>query len=205
MKATLCLIGLLLFAQLAFGWIEPDNFRGIKWGMSPEEATRIVSEQLKAKGNDWDHVTDFGDGRLYFQDPFGDIYAGIRVSFTLNFVDGKFTAADLAFKSDHFAEVERIFIKRYGTPNYAKNTPVQNAMGAKFQNRDVAWLGKGVKIRLVKYNDRIGSAAGVVGQTKWFEYWRSGSENRQGMQPSTCEQVRFLTSEEVSLPTNSHR
>jgi hypothetical protein len=127
---------LLFSASSVFAFNEPDNFRGIKWGSSPAQATKIVSEQLREKGNDWEKVTDLGDGMLHFSDTFGSIYTGpgydgIPVTFVMNFVESKFVAAQIGFQSENFIKIEEIFVKRYGRSTRG-NSEMQNAIGAKF-------------------------------------------------------------------------
>ena len=135
----------------------------------------MVTEQLRAKGNDWEKVTDLGDGKLIFSDTFGSIYTGpgydgIPVTFVINFLDKKFISMDLGFKPEDFSRIEQIFITRYGRPTHAKNSEVQNAMRARFMNRQVEWIGKTVKIRLVKYAGSVTSGSGFISQQAWLDH-----------------------------------
>ena len=109
---ALLVVGLLIFALPTSAFEEPDNVRGIKWGSSPEQATMMVTEQLRAKGNDWEKVTDLGDGKLIFSDTFGSIYTGpgydgIPVTFVINFLDKKFISMDLGIKPEDFSRIEQ--------------------------------------------------------------------------------------------------
>jgi len=173
----------LMHTQSTFSFDEPDNFRGIKWGSSPAQAIKIITEQLREKGNDWEKVTDLGDGILYFSDTFGSIYTGpgydgIPVNFVMNFIESQFVAAQLGFRPEDFTKIEEIFVKRYGRPTHVKNTEVQNAMRAKFMNREVEWIGKKVTIRLVKYAGSVTSGSGLIGQQAWFDHRARQSRKR---------------------------
>jgi hypothetical protein len=175
---TFCIIP----THSSFSFDEPDNFRGIKWGSSPAQATKIITEQLREKGNDWDKVTDLGDGMLHFSDTFGSIYTGpgydgIPVTFVLNFIESQFVAAQIGFQSEDSIKIEEIFVKRYGRPTRVKNTEMQNAMRAKFTNREVEWIGKKVTIRLVKYAGTVSSGNGFIGQKSWIEHRARQSRN----------------------------
>jgi hypothetical protein len=188
MKSLLAAISVLLAGYLfqvepSFSFDDPDNFRGIKWGSSQAEATEMITKQLREKGNDWGKVTDLGDGVLNFSDTFGSIYTGpgydgIPVYFVMNFLENRFAAAQLEFKPEDFNRIEQIFVKRYGGPTHVKNTEMQNAMRAKFMNREVEWIGKKVTIRLVKYAGSVTSGSGFIGQQVWLEHRAQRSKKR---------------------------
>jgi hypothetical protein len=184
LRATpLIAVGLVFFAVAdTSAFDEPDNFRGIKWGSSPAEATRITG-QLREKGNDWEKVTDLGDGMLHFSDTFGSIYTapgydGIPITFVMNFIESQFVAAQIGFQSEDFTKIEEIFVKRYGRPTRVKNTEMQNAMRAKFMNREIEWNGKKVTITLVKYAGNVTSGSGFIGQRTWLEHRARQSRKR---------------------------
>jgi len=186
MKKQLAMVTLLLTAAFilrtnpCFSFDDPDNFRGIKWGSSPADATKIITEQLKQNGNEWSKITDLGNGTLVFDDTFGSTYSSdyIPVTFILNFLDNKFVSAQLSFKPEEFSKIEEIFVKRYGRATSAKNNEVHNPMGARFTNRQLDWIGKSTVVQLMKYAGTVTSGAGFIGQKTWLQHRAQESKKR---------------------------
>ena len=47
---TVLIVVLALLISPVWAWEEPDNFRGIKWGTSPEDAMAVIRQQWKERG-----------------------------------------------------------------------------------------------------------------------------------------------------------
>jgi hypothetical protein len=186
-KCFLLLLVLLLSTMAsAAEWKEPDNFRGIKWGTSQEETITIVKRQLKDNGNETSNINDFGNGTLYFEDTFGNPEKTrdfIPVSFSIYFLENRLVAAQIGFKPEDFNSIEVIFLNRYGRSTGAKNYEVRNAMGARFMNRQLDWVGKKIRIQLLKYSSSITSGVGFVGQQVWLDH--RDRESRKAVQDAS--------------------
>jgi len=68
-------------------------------------------------------------------------------------------------------------------PPARKNYEVRNAMGARFMNRQLDWVGKKIRIQLLKYSSSITSSVGFVGQQVWLDH--RDRESRKAVQDAS--------------------
>lgn len=168
-----------------FAYEEPDNFRGIKWGASPDEAKEIIREQRRQRGVKFDRqgfgepphkfVTEIvpKDGvrtREFDQTTFFGFYdtvgeAGVNI--TLRFKDNKFVQAELRFVPGFFSILEAAFKERYGAPTSEAERELQNRAGAKFLNKQIRWLGQNVNVRLEKYGSTVTEGTATITQAEF--------------------------------------
>lgn len=178
----------LLLASASYGFQEPDNFRGVKWDASPEEAKEVIKEQWKKREVEFDRygfaskpehfarVRDIepktglygkgGRGEFLFRDTIGDAIVDIHIWF----LENKFVQAELRFKSAFFPILEAAFKDRYGAPTLEEEREVQNRAGAKFTNKQISWIGPNVQIRIEKYFGTITDGRATVSQSAYVEY-----------------------------------
>ena len=145
-RLTTGFITVLMFVwvPLALAWEEPQDFRGLKWGTSSQEAESIIREQWRTRRESGEIIvntdisTSHVDNRLkylMFQDKIGDLPAVIDLSF----LDDKFIYARIFFKSKDFRLIEAAFKEKYGPPSSEESIPMQTRGGARFENKHIRW------------------------------------------------------------------
>ena len=175
MKTFLLGAALLVTAQISFAFDDPDNFRGIEWGASPDQARQAGREQ-------WTKSLSLGSAKPYPTDEplsgqgtlrwftYRDKVADEDVEIRLNFLDEKFVNAELMFKSTSFVTLERAFKERYGEPTAEQVAEMQNERGEKSENIVLTWTGKDVQIRLSKHFGSLTEGKASIGQRAYTEY-----------------------------------
>lgn len=191
MRCAIVTALILLTVSSAAGFQEPEGFRGIRWGMSPEQAKDVIRAQWKERGVSFDRYgfassqshtlireiepktglygpAKIGGrhGEFLFRDFIGSAIVDIHVWF----LDDKFAQAELRFKSAFFPTLETAFKERYGTPTLEEEKEVQNRMGAKFLNKEVTWTGPNVLIRIDKYFGTLNDGRATISQREYVEY-----------------------------------
>jgi hypothetical protein len=164
MKSVIVIIALfvgLYVTSPIFGFDEPKSFRGINWDSSPDDAKAIMKQTANV-----DFITDLGNGTLYFVEATEK--GGLRIY--LYFLNQKFAAGSIVFDPANFKMMEGAFRQRYGPPSASREFWVQNAMRARFLNREISWLGKTTRAQLIKYTGTISDSTGTVGKIKWFDH-----------------------------------
>jgi hypothetical protein len=151
MAASLLCFGLIL-CSLAVGqtpndakrkaWPqEPEDFKGLKFGMTVEEVRKFMPfGQYACSSMDGEYFC------RYPSDPF---------VFWITFKAGKFTSLTGDFEPSMFGVLEEAFTSKYGKPQDAENSTVQNRAGATFQQRELTWTGDTFTIRLERYGSKV--------------------------------------------------
>jgi hypothetical protein len=124
----------LVLGPAAHAFNEPEGFKGLKWGMSPDEAIKVIQEQTPAPKSGGQ---EFGSQVLY-----EDWVATAEVKIMLQF--SNYTAGELhplrldeiflKFKATDFPVIQEVFIRRYGKPTLVRTEQLQNLMGVKIQS-----------------------------------------------------------------------
>ena len=190
MNTLLASLLTLLLASASYGFQEPDNFRGVKWDASLEQAKDVIKEQWNKRGVQFDQygsaksphfaqVRDIepkaglygparttGSGEFLFRDTIGEAIVDIHMWF----LENKFVQAELRFKSAFFPILEAAFKDRYGAATLEEEREVQNRAGAKFTNKEISWIGPNVQIRIEKYFGTITDGRATVSQSSYLEY-----------------------------------
>ena len=85
------------------------------------------------------------------------------VSFELSFLDDRFSAARIYFKSEaYFDLIRNAFIERYGPPHSTTEQVLKNRMGAEFVNPVLVWKGPTLSIQLRKYRGTITDGMAII-------------------------------------------
>ncbi len=156
---TLQLVALALVAALAcpaFGWEEPDKFRGVPWGATLEEARAL----LKAAGDECSDLSP--KGRCYVHRAKIGPVSPVSILFTFG-KSNAFEHATLSFPASQYAAVRAILVDRYGTATRTKEETLQNRFGTKFTNEIVEWSGERVYIRLRRNGSELDKGSAIIG------------------------------------------
>ena len=153
---------------------EPEDFRGMKWGISIAEANRMIQEQWNKRRESGEILvsTDVSEQyvddrtrRLLYRDKVGTVPVGIQ----LNFLDDRFVNVILTFESKDFDPIDSAFKARYGKPTVERSVPLSNPFGATFMDQQRLWQYKDLRIALTKHADaKTGGASMEKGA--WTNY-----------------------------------
>jgi len=153
---------------------EPEDFRGLKWGISVSEAHKIIQEQWDKRreagetlvsGTKKEEYVDDRTRRILYRDKIGTATVGIL----LDFLDEKFVSVILTFEPKDFNQIESAFRARYGKPTVDRRVPLNNAFGATFVDQQLLWQFKSLRIALTKYADANTGGASLE-KTTWTNY-----------------------------------
>ena len=160
------LLLLLAIAASPAAWEEPDNFRGVPWGMSMREAQAL----LESKGE----KPDCSSRRFCFtfRTSIGPTLA--RISYV--FEDDKFTSALLTFAPTQYEALRTIFSDRYGPPTSIRDEELKTRMGAAYLNQISTWAGDKVVIRLRRYSSKIDEGSALIALKEALDKRREETE-----------------------------
>ena len=123
---------------------EPNGFKGVAFGASAADLQKVI------------HARCTGTKE-------------IRSCFTREIQP--FNWVDLVFRGDHLARVvaeipsadfdsiRSLFIEKYGPPHTETHEPVQNLMGAQYDNVILRWMGDGINITLKRFGETLTEGA----------------------------------------------
>ena len=167
----------------ARGANEPVDFRGMKWGISPEEADRLILEQwdkrrqagelILSTDRNVRHLDDRSK-QLGYRDKIGTVFARIE----LQFLDDKFLGVILSFEPEHFNQIDSAFKARYGKPSLEDKVPLKNSFGATYINQRRVWQFSDVTITLGKYIDAR-TAGGRIAKRALDRYDEAQSKRKK--------------------------
>jgi hypothetical protein len=173
---------LLMLSGLSLAFNEPDNFRGAKWGMTPEEVQQQKicgeglgpSELLGARTKSKDPRV-----RLFSCSEFVRV-GPVEVFLLLRFLDNGLSRIDLSFKPSDFTVLEAAFRERYGEPTSARDNPIKTRAGVSYNQRELLWSGNNVLIRLRRYSGRVTSSDAALSTVKFRQYLeeKSGEDSK---------------------------
>jgi hypothetical protein len=131
---------------------EPEDFKGLKFGMTVEEVRKIMPFGQYA-------CSSLSTGYLcrFASDPF---------VFWFNFENGKLATVNGDFDPAMFGLLEEAFVSKYGKPQKAENSTIQNRMGAAFDQREITWAGNVFAISLHRYGAKVTEGLLVVESTQ---------------------------------------
>lgn len=164
------------FPLYAAAWNEPEDVRGFKFGCSPEEAIALQEKRIKELREQGQIVIDRGLKSLGFTDErtqtlyANDRIGEIPVTILLTFLDGKMVWVSMDFETKHFSEMRAAFVERYGSASKVSEIPLQNRMGATFQNQELKWEGEKLNIRLSRYDRKITHGNASFETKQWIKY-----------------------------------
>lgn len=179
----LCIVSLsaalFLCGSRAWGFNEPEDFKGVKWGASRAETKKIIQSQWDEQGlkpagySQMFKITDTlplgglgGHATVSFEDNIG---AAKNVLFIMHFIDDQFSAVELSFYAVFYSAIEGAFVARYGQPDSTVVGEVQNRAGAKFANPTSTWRGKILTASTTKYFSTMTHGLATLGRV---EYWK---------------------------------
>jgi hypothetical protein len=170
---------LLMASILFFTWCpayadEPTDFRGMKWGITVEEANRIIQanwDKRRESGEilSFTHKTDYPVNDRHWRLDYSDTIGTEKVNIVLNFLDKKFVSVLMSFDSKSFDVIEPAFKSRYGKPSFEQAVPMTNAFGATFMNQRRRWDFQEVRIMLMKHAN-VKSGGASIATRPWIEY-----------------------------------
>jgi hypothetical protein len=152
------IVSVLLLAGNAPAWNVPDAFQSVPWGASMQAAKEILEKRAESERLSSARPRCMDD-RLCITEGF---VGPVLVKSHFKFVDGKFVAGWLNFKSDRYEDIRIIFIDRYGQPTERRQEQVETKMGYKAMNETLYWFGDKVIIRLSRYAGTIEDGSGSV-------------------------------------------
>jgi hypothetical protein len=161
----IALVAVFFFcAAAAPSFVEPAGFKGLRWGMSVEEAVKAVIEQTPGP------ISGPRDSRVYggFEIRYDDWVATAETQVTVELPAGKLAAVSIRFNPRDFQVVKEVFVRRYGKPTLAAIRQLQNAMGAKISSEELTWKGPRIRISLVEHAD-LSTSVATLGQTADIE------------------------------------
>ncbi len=153
---------------------EPDNFRGMKWGITLGETKRMIQEQWTKRRESGEIIVytelseryvDERSWSLLYRDKIGAVPVGI----VLYFLDDRFVSAILSFQSKDFDQIDAAFRSRYGKPTVERRVPLSNAFGASYMDEQRVWQFKNLSIMLTKHAD-ANSGGATLEKSEWTNY-----------------------------------
>jgi hypothetical protein len=105
---------------------EPDGFKGVQFGADPKQARpalKAMGCSVPYRGHYCKAVIEGG---------------GFVITGFLIFHDTGFIKASGSFPPENYEDMRAIFIKKYGNPHSARQSVLQNRLGASFQQEDLA-------------------------------------------------------------------
>lgn len=168
---------------------EPDGYRGVKWGASPDEAAEkmegpagVLEELRKAKGG--------GERRCYCEHgeqqdlctPIRDASITLRICYSVLTLGGTaleeewyfdkgdvYVGTRLAFDTDDYDRMRAIFVERYGPPTLRAEEPFQSRGGAKATNETLSWKGTRATVTMERFAGTISKARASVQTNAWMD------------------------------------
>jgi len=177
-KITATVLAVFLQSSIAFGWNEPEEFRGIKWGTSIKEALSIVDGEMQRRHDAKDTPFTIWAPENITESMFTwkTVVGHAPVTMLFFFYNGGFSQVSLSFSSTSSEYMRDAFKEKYGAPTSEKTVEVQNRTGAKFQNVQTRWIGEKVFISLDRYGSSLDKGYATI-QTK--EYFLFQEEARK--------------------------
>lgn len=127
---------------------EPDGFKGIRFGMSQDEA-RQANQNVTCPTS--------SSTTCFLRLDFGSFNVQAYFRFTL---DGM-SSVSASFDSSRFDEIKEAFEEKYGKPDSDDTETVSTRAGARLTNERLRWTGRKVYILLERYGSSIGE--GLLG------------------------------------------
>jgi hypothetical protein len=155
---------LLIPAWAEPAWNEPEDFRGIKWKASPEEATSFIRDRWERRRKAGEIVLDteikqfYEDERvkrLAFRDKIGEV--PVRLFFF--FLDNQFIYVSIHFESNNYSAIKLAFKERYGPPHSERQFST---------NETLNWGGSNIFIMLE--SGMITGGIATIGHKVYLEY-----------------------------------
>jgi hypothetical protein len=156
---------LLVVTGSALGWNEPDDFRGVPWGASLQEARTL----LESKGEEPDCRID----RCNVPGSIGPT----RLLIEYIFIENKFTLAMLTFLPSQYEMLHTIFSDRYGPPTWIEDEEVRTGMGVAYTNQVATWAGDRVVIELERYGSTINYGRAMISLKEFLDKEREETES----------------------------
>lgn len=185
--AILILVG-TVWATTACAFNEPDEFMGVKWGMSCQDARSDIETRLTEKSKEkvggialtFLAPTRNGNisrgcisasyrGPRYHDLSFQDIIGTTLITVLLKFLDNHFESVELKFVSHSYVGLFKAFSAKYGEPDAVENSVVKNRMGAEFENQTAIWRGKQIGIIMRKLAAKIDEGDAHITTQRWRE------------------------------------
>jgi hypothetical protein len=159
----------ILLSNNGLAWEEPPDFRGVKWGSSFEELSRVfpgVSE-----------IEEVGNVKFYSVS--SQQIANIYVDYLFGFLNDKFGFVRLSFRSNDFEPLRDIFVSRYGRAHSTSTEVLRNAMGTKFLNSILNWNGATLTIILQKYESTIMDGTAQISKRSFAAGYEAAIKKRK--------------------------
>ena len=185
MKTLMAAALVLILSVCAHAFQEPEDFRGLKWGISMEQAEAAIKEQWTRRREAGEVFTtpsimpfsyDERLKMLLYRDKIGNIPVGLQ----LYFLDDHFVNATIDFKSAEFGTIEAAFKERYGEPTKEQATAIQNRAGARFEQKELNWSGSDVTILLQRYSGKITDGVARISRQDYIKYMVEKAREKRG-------------------------
>ena len=175
MRSAAIVIFLLiaLFPPHAMAWNEPDNFRGIPWGASLDDARRTLLDSWKPSEQLHGHPEcPPAKARCVQKGKLGPI----DVTFVYTFKDDRFVSALIMFKAADYKAVRTILTERYGAPTTQQRIEIRTKVGVPHESELGVWRGEKVSVMLERFHKRVDEGLAGVAMNA---YLQEGIERRQ--------------------------
>lgn len=186
MKTSLFSFALLflVISTPSHAWQEPDDFRGMKWEISSEDAENFIREQWRQRRQAGEIIVDTDISKSHMDERlkslvFRDKIGGLPVTIGLEFLDDKFVYARIFFKSKDFRILESAFKDKYGQPMSEALIPVRTASGARYENKELKWNGQSLRIWLRQYDGKVTDGTASLGKLVYLEYLAEKDKKRR--------------------------
>lgn len=129
--------------------LEPDGFKGVPFGTPKAEMLTAFPGLRYCR----DTPTITEPKTMCLIDPYLVGTARGKLYFFFDLTG--FTGVVFYFHPDDFDFMVEVAETKYGSPQNDTTTPVQNRMGATFENRRLTWRGSVASVGLTKYTDSL--------------------------------------------------
>jgi hypothetical protein len=150
---------------------EPNEFKGIRFGATQQQA-RSVIPSLRC---------DAGNAKV---PPFCALEFGVgnfSMAGFLTFENAGFTTAAGSFPSEHYNDVKQAFVDKYGPPLRVETAIVKNSIGASFENESLFWRGSHATVVISRFGSDLSEGSFMVCLTAALdkESKKQDEENRK--------------------------
>jgi hypothetical protein len=122
---------------------EPDGFRGVKFGATMDELRATHPSTTCYRQNDVCSSTW--------------MIGSVRVKGNWRFRGGALDRIELRFHPRDYEELSGILTERYGAPMFTESSVITNALGGRFDQEELTWIGEAVALHIERYSGSIES------------------------------------------------
>ncbi|MGA8025803.1 MAG: hypothetical protein WB992_01570 [Bryobacteraceae bacterium] len=129
---------------------EPDQFKGVKWNASLEEAKSSAA---------FDKCTEIESGTLTKGHTICEMTTWVTddyaISWAFVFNNGRFANVSGGFPAKYYEDVRSLFITKYGRPTSVNHEQMRTGLGVPYTQETLTWRGKTIALIIYRFSDTV--------------------------------------------------